>query len=101
MDHWGGTFGSTVSLLKVFILKSKQFIIPGFIDTHIHAPQYVFTGTGYDLTLLKVSAIKSLIPSSGWKLIHSLEKLHFPILSMLRTRIQKLSVKLYHGNNSN
>ena len=22
--------------------------MPGLIDTHIHAPQYSFTGTGYD-----------------------------------------------------
>jgi guanine deaminase len=29
------------------------FMIPGFIDTHIHSPQYVFTGTGYDLGLLE------------------------------------------------
>ena len=28
-------------------------MIPGFVDTHIHAPQYVFTGTGYDLPLLQ------------------------------------------------
>lgn len=31
---------------------SNQLLIPGLIDTHIHAPQYVFTGTGYDMTLL-------------------------------------------------
>ena len=31
----------------------RQFLIPGFVDTHIHAPQYVFTGTGYDLPLLQ------------------------------------------------
>ena len=30
----------------------NQFLIPGLVDTHIHAPQYVFTGTGYDRTLL-------------------------------------------------
>ncbi|KAM7443443.1 hypothetical protein ABFA07_007763 [Porites harrisoni] len=30
----------------------RQFLMPGFVDTHIHAPQYVFTGTGYDLPLL-------------------------------------------------
>ncbi|XP_070545812.1 guanine deaminase-like isoform X2 [Ptychodera flava] len=34
-------------------LKDGQFLIPGFIDTHIHAPQYVFTGTGYDLPLME------------------------------------------------
>ena len=22
--------------------------MPGLVDTHIHAPQYAFTGTGYD-----------------------------------------------------
>ena len=27
--------------------------MPGLIDTHIHAPQYVYTGTGYDLPLLE------------------------------------------------
>ena len=27
--------------------------MPGLVDTHVHAPQYVFTGTGYDLPLLQ------------------------------------------------
>lgn len=31
----------------------KKFIIPGFIDTHAHAPQYHNAGTGTDLPLLK------------------------------------------------
>jgi len=30
-----------------------QLIIPGLIDTHIHAPQYVFAGCGLDLPLLQ------------------------------------------------
>jgi len=30
----------------------KKFLIPGFVDTHIHAPQYPNAGTGIDLTLL-------------------------------------------------
>jgi len=30
----------------------KRVLIPGFIDTHCHAPQYVFTGTGNGLPLL-------------------------------------------------
>jgi hypothetical protein len=30
-----------------------RIIMPGFIDTHAHAPQYAFTGTGMDLPLLK------------------------------------------------
>lgn len=29
---------------EVRMLKDSQFVIPGLIDTHIHAPQYVFTG---------------------------------------------------------
>ena len=33
-------------------ISKTNFVIPGFIDTHIHAPQYSFTGTGYDLELL-------------------------------------------------
>ncbi|TPX35482.1 guanine deaminase [Synchytrium microbalum] len=38
---------------QVTTMTKEQFLIPGFIDTHIHAPQYVFTGTGYDLPLLQ------------------------------------------------
>ena len=30
-----------------------KLIIPGFVDAHCHAPQYVFTGTGMDLGLLE------------------------------------------------
>lgn len=30
-----------------------RIIMPGFIDTHAHAPQYAFTGTGMNLPLLK------------------------------------------------
>lgn len=29
-----------------------RLILPGFVDAHCHAPQYVFTGTGMDLPLL-------------------------------------------------
>ncbi|KAF9393553.1 hypothetical protein CPC16_001740 [Podila verticillata] len=38
---------------KVVHLHQGQFIIPGFIDTHIHAPQYTFCGNGHDLPLLE------------------------------------------------
>ncbi|CAH1252146.1 GDA [Branchiostoma lanceolatum] len=34
-------------------LKDSQFFIPGFVDTHIHAPQYPNTGTKVDLPLLE------------------------------------------------
>ena len=32
---------------------SGKLLIPGFIDAHCHAPQYVFSGTGMDLPLLQ------------------------------------------------
>ncbi|KAG0244386.1 hypothetical protein B0O80DRAFT_448968 [Mortierella sp. GBAus27b] len=38
---------------KVVYLNDDQFVIPGFIDTHIHAPQYAFCGNGHDLPLLE------------------------------------------------
>ncbi|KAF9104318.1 hypothetical protein BGX27_010144 [Mortierella sp. AM989] len=38
---------------KVIHLNDDQFVIPGFIDTHIHAPQYTFCGNGHDLPLLE------------------------------------------------
>ncbi|OBZ89291.1 Guanine deaminase [Choanephora cucurbitarum] len=34
-------------------LGPEQFLIPGFVDTHAHAPQYIFTGSGMDLPLLQ------------------------------------------------
>jgi guanine deaminase len=44
---------SSPAELDADTIKINGFIIPGFIDTHIHSPQYVFTGTGYDLGLLE------------------------------------------------
>ncbi|ORY00287.1 nedasin s-form [Basidiobolus meristosporus CBS 931.73] len=38
--------------ISLFPLGNQKFLIPGLIDTHIHAPQYVFTGSGMDLQLL-------------------------------------------------
>ncbi|KAG0206782.1 hypothetical protein BGX28_001855 [Mortierella sp. GBA30] len=38
---------------KLVRLNHDQFIIPGFVDTHIHAPQYTFCGNGHDLPLLE------------------------------------------------
>ena len=37
----------------IFETAANQIILPGLIDTHIHAPQYIFTGVGYDLQLLE------------------------------------------------
>jgi guanine deaminase len=36
-----------------FISLGQQFICPGFVDAHAHAPQHAFTGTGMDLPLLE------------------------------------------------
>ncbi|KAF9164664.1 hypothetical protein DFQ26_001195 [Actinomortierella ambigua] len=38
---------------KVVRLTEDQFVIPGLIDTHIHAPQYTFCGNGHDMPLLE------------------------------------------------
>jgi guanine deaminase len=38
---------------QIHHLSPKQFLIPGFIDCHIHAPQYSFTGTRTDLPLFQ------------------------------------------------
>ncbi|ORX81767.1 guanine deaminase [Basidiobolus meristosporus CBS 931.73] len=38
--------------VSLFPLGNQKFLMPGLIDTHIHAPQYVFTGSGMDLQLL-------------------------------------------------
>ncbi|NXC19904.1 GUAD deaminase, partial [Corythaeola cristata] len=34
-------------------LSNHEFFMPGMVDTHIHAPQYLFTGTRVDLPLLQ------------------------------------------------
>jgi len=34
-------------------LGPSQLLLPGFIDTHCHAPQYAFTGVGTDLPLFE------------------------------------------------
>jgi guanine deaminase len=36
----------------VYRLEEGEFVMPGFIDTHIHAPQYPNVGVGYDKQLL-------------------------------------------------
>lgn len=33
--------------------RTGKLLMPGFIDAHCHAPQYVFTGTGVDMPLLQ------------------------------------------------
>ena len=37
----------------VLVLDADEFCVPGMIDTHVHAPQYSFTGTKTDLPLME------------------------------------------------
>ncbi|KAJ2763686.1 hypothetical protein IWQ56_004765, partial [Coemansia nantahalensis] len=50
----GGWTGSHVddSDVEVIDLGADQFLMPGLIDTHTHAPQYTFLGLGHDLPLM-------------------------------------------------
>lgn len=46
--------GQTVAAADVTVskLSAGQFLMPGFIDTHTHAPQFTFQGLGNDLPLM-------------------------------------------------
>jgi guanine deaminase len=39
-------------ITEIIIMNKNQFLIPGFIDSHFHAPQIVNLGRGHELTLL-------------------------------------------------
>eukprot|EP00960_Hanusia_phi_P038741 753572-Hanusia_phi.AAC.12 len=39
--------------MELVALARGQILVPGFIDTHIHAPQYCYTGTATDLPLME------------------------------------------------
>ncbi|CEP14878.1 hypothetical protein [Parasitella parasitica] len=38
--------------VEIHSLGAEQFLMPGFVDTHAHAPQYMFAGSGMDCQLL-------------------------------------------------
>jgi len=40
-------------LLDEVVDYGSKLVLPGLVDAHCHAPQYVFTGTGMDLPLLE------------------------------------------------
>lgn len=48
LESYGGRQNANIRNLG-----KGQFVIPGFIDTHIHAPQYPNCGKGYDVGLLE------------------------------------------------
>ncbi|ETI31044.1 guanine deaminase [Phytophthora nicotianae P1569] len=37
----------------VLLLAKGQFLMPGFVDTHVHAPQFQFMGTATDVPLMQ------------------------------------------------
>ncbi len=39
--------------LTLAAVQEGQFLLPGFIDTHLHAPQYAYTGTGTHIPLME------------------------------------------------
>lgn len=39
--------------MRAMCLQAGQFLVPGFIDLHVHAMQYTYTGTGTDLPLMQ------------------------------------------------
>ncbi|XP_034025892.1 guanine deaminase [Thalassophryne amazonica] len=51
LEELAQNFGFSPS--EVIQLGKYEFFMPGMVDTHIHAPQYSFSGTGLDLPLLQ------------------------------------------------
>ncbi|KAJ2721876.1 hypothetical protein GGI07_003667 [Coemansia sp. Benny D115] len=51
LEKW---VGERIDSSKIHItrLLQDQFLMPGFIDTHTHAPQFAFLGIGHDLPLM-------------------------------------------------
>ncbi|KAK1937922.1 Guanine deaminase [Phytophthora citrophthora] len=37
----------------ILVLPNSQFLMPGFVDTHVHAPQFPFMGTATDVPLMQ------------------------------------------------
>ena len=42
----------SLAIMTLFLPVFSQFLLPGLVDTHIHAPQYVNSGVGYDKMLM-------------------------------------------------
>lgn len=69
MDGGGDSSGNP-DAPTIRYLQRTQFLIPGFVDTHNHAPQWAMRGLGQSLHILDVcvfpSGEKKLgIPSTG------------------------------------
>ncbi|ORX72751.1 Metallo-dependent hydrolase [Linderina pennispora] len=51
VGSWTGAPVSETEIEQVS-LQADQFLMPGLIDTHTHAPQFTFLGIGHDLPLM-------------------------------------------------
>ncbi|XP_034660462.1 guanine deaminase [Drosophila subobscura] len=51
-DSWLSSYKCNASTLSEVRLSEDQFLMPGFVDCHIHAPQYAQYGLGLDMPLL-------------------------------------------------
>ena len=54
-----GSDSSSGSPPTIRYLERTQFLIPGFVDTHNHAPQWAMRGLGQSLHILDVGALRS------------------------------------------
>lgn len=50
LEQWVASNGDDCDTTR---LSESQFLLPGLVDTHIHAPQYAFTGTATDIPLME------------------------------------------------
>ncbi|ORX96401.1 guanine deaminase-like protein [Basidiobolus meristosporus CBS 931.73] len=68
---------------NVVRLGDKQFLMPGLVDTHIHAPQYVFTGSGMDLQLLEWLETYTFPRESAFKSVEYAKVAYRDVVSQL------------------
>jgi cytosine/adenosine deaminase-related metal-dependent hydrolase len=61
----------------------SRFYIPSFIDTHIHAPQYTFTGAGTGLTLLQWLETHTFPAESAFSDLKHAHKVYSQLIAQL------------------
>lgn len=53
----GGESSSSSDAPTIRYLERTQFLIPGFVDTHNHAPQWAMRGLGQSMHILEVGVL--------------------------------------------
>lgn len=73
------------------------FLLPGFIDTHLHAPQYLFAGTALDVPLMEWlnKCVHELVQRKGRSLSESLCRYTFPSESRIDQDPHGLGKRVY------